>query len=329
LTLIVRADFREEIWPIKGSFVIARGAKTEAKVISVTLGTSTQTGRGEGVPYARYNETVPEALEKLSGQRTKIEGELSHDRIAAMPLPFAARNALDCALWDLKAKQSDSPVWHLAKLQKPTQTTTAFTISLASPDDMASAAHLNAHMPLLKLKLGAAGDTERMKAVRRAVPGHRLIVDANEGWPTTDLKHLLNVAAGEGIELVEQPLREQDDAMLADIDHPVAICADESAHGEKDLMRLMGRYDAVNVKLDKTGGLTPAIEMCRTAKSMGLKIMVGCMVSTSLSMAPALHLAEFADWIDLDGPLLLTRDCDHGLAYERGLLSPPDPALWG
>ncbi len=305
--------------------MISRGSKTEARVITVTLTSGEHTGRGEGVPYPRYNETVESSLAGLEAARTDIE--------AMMPvqstLTKAASNALDCALWDLRSKQAATPVWKLANLQAPQTSITAYTISLGDPQVMAQAATKASHYPLLKLKLGGDGDSARIKAVRSAVPTTRLVIDANEAWNNSTITDLLKTCAGEGIELVEQPLPATADAMLVDIEHLVPICADESAHDAETLNHLVNRYDAVNIKLDKTGGFTRAIEMARKAQALNLKVMIGCMVSTSLSMAPALHLAQFADWIDLDGPLLLSNDRDHGLVYQAGTIAPPQPALWG
>lgn len=323
------ASFAEETFPIEGSFVISRGAKTEARVITVSLAREGKKGHGEGVPYPRYNETAATSLAALARMKTTIESGITREDVASFDIPLSARNALDCALWDLEAKLTHTSVWKLAKLTQPEAVTTAYTISLGEAEAMAKAAANASHYPLLKLKLGGTGDASRIRAVRLAVPTARLIIDANESWSGSRIVELLRVCSGEGIELVEQPLPAESDQMLKDIDHSVPICADESAHDAEGLAGLVGKYDAVNIKLDKTGGLTPAIAMAQQAKTLNLKIMIGCMVSTSLSMLPALHLSQFADWIDLDGPLILARDRDHGLRYDAGLISPPTQALWG
>ncbi len=323
------ASFSEESFPIAGSFVISRGAKTEARVITVALTRDGKTGRGEGVPYPRYNETVAASLAALERNKWKIENGITRADAANLNLPRSAQNALDCALWDLEAKTENTSVWKLAGLPEPKPVTTAYTISLGAPGAMAIAATKSAHYPLLKLKLGGEGDAQRIRAVRAAVPKARLIIDANESWTDGSIVDLLRVCVGEGIELVEQPLPASSDHMLRDIAPTVPICADESAHDESGLANLIGKYDAVNIKLDKTGGLTSAIAMANRAKALNLKIMIGCMVSTSLSMLPALHLAHLADWVDLDGPLILASDRDNGLQYEAGLIVPPLRTLWG
>jgi L-Ala-D/L-Glu epimerase len=298
-------------------------------VITVSLGQNARTGRGEGVPYPRYNETVQASLSALERNKSKIEIGVTRNDLSSLDIPMSARNALDCALWDLEAKTSDSPVWKRAGLPDLKAVTTAYTISLDEPEAMAQAAAKASHYPLLKLKLGGDDDTARIRSVRAAVPKSRLIIDANEGWSEASIIGLLRVCASEGVELIEQPLPAASDQILRDVNHTVPICADESAHDIAGLAGLVGKYDAVNIKLDKTGGLTPAIAMANRAKDLNLKIMIGCMVSTSLSMLPALHLAHLADWVDLDGPLILARDRENGLRYEAGIIFPPSRALWG
>ena len=243
--------------------------------------------------------------------------------------PGAARNALDCALWDLEAKIAGRSAAELAGVAPLHAVETAFTISLASPEEMAARARDAARYPLLKLKLGGDGDEARLAAIRAAVPKARLIADANEAWRASDLERLLEAAKAAGVELIEQPLPAGDDAALAHIARIVPVCADESVHDRASLRDLPARYDAVNIKLDKTGGLTEALATAAEARTLGLKIMVGCMVATSLAMAPALLLAQDADWVDLDGPLLLERDRVPGLAYTSGTVMPPPAALWG
>ncbi len=319
---MIVTTFAEETWPIAGKFVISRGAKTEARVITVSLSKDGVTGHGEGVPYPRYNETVAASLQALEDLKPRIEGGMTRGEIASLAIPMSARNALDCALWDLEAKSKNTTVSHLAGLPEPQPVVTAYTISLGDPGDMAAAASKASHLPLLKLKLGGTGDAARIRKVRAAVPQARLVIDANEAWAPSEISDLLKVCAAEGVELVEQPLPAYQDELLKNIEHAVPICADESAHGIEGLSSLVGKYDAVNIKLDKTGGLTPAVAMARAAKAMQLKIMIGCMVSTSLSMAPALLLAHLADWVDLDGPLILAKDRKNGLIYDNGVIQP-------
>lgn len=325
LTLSVRVQH----WPIRGNFTIARGSKTEAVVVVAEIGDGSTTGRGECVPYARYGESVDGVVAAIENLRPELGRGLDRSRLEELLPPGAARNAVDCALWDLEAKQTRRTIAERIGLAPLKALPTAFTISLGSPALMAAQAHGASAHPLLKLKLGGDGDADRMRAVRDAVPDARLIVDANEAWDADQVQPLLAVAAETGIELVEQPLPADHDAMLAKIAHDVPICADESAHDSASLEQLVGRYDAVNIKLDKTGGLTEALRMSNRARAHGLKIMVGCMVATSLAMAPAVLVAQTADWVDLDGPLLLARDRGAALAYENGDVYPPSPALWG
>jgi L-alanine-DL-glutamate epimerase-like enolase superfamily enzyme len=318
-------EARIERWPLAEAFVISRGAKTEATVVVVTLQDGAHTGRGECVPYPRYGETPEATLAALVALPPLA------DRTAAQELlpAGAARNALDCAFWDLEAKRSGIPAFAAAGLAPPSPVTTCYTLSLAEPEAMAQKARAVAHLPLLKLKLGAPGDGERMRAVRRARPDARLVADANEGWRAEDLPALLAIAAEVGLECVEQPLPASADGVLAGLVRPVPVCADESALTARDIARLAGRYDAVNIKLDKAGGLTGALEMARAAERAGLAIMVGCMVATSLAMAPALLLAGGARWVDLDGPLLLARDRVPAIEIRDGVVLPPPAALWG
>ncbi|MEG6509244.1 N-acetyl-D-Glu racemase DgcA [Methyloligella sp. 2.7D] len=319
-----------ERWPIAGGFTISRGSKDEAEVVVATLREGDLRGRGECVPYARYGESVASVSEEIEAVASRFGDALSRVSLSQhMAAPGAARNALDCALWDLEAKRQGVPVHVLAALPPLHPVLTAFTISLGSPAEMASAARRAEERPLLKLKLGGDGDAERLAAVREAVPSARLIADANEAWPIEQLEMLMLAAEANGIELIEQPLPAEEDAILAEMPRPVPICADESAHDRTGLEELARRYDAINIKLDKTGGLTEALAMAGKARELDLEIMVGCMVATSLAMAPALLLAQEAEWVDLDGPLLLAEDREAGLAYDGALLYPPDPELWG
>ena len=322
-------DVRIERFPIAGSFTISRGAKTQAVTVVVEVSQGGHTGRGECVPYPRYNETPEATLKTLQAMREAVSQGL--DRVglqAAMPAG-AARNALDCALVDWEAKSAGRRAWDLLGREAPQPCVTAYTISLGSPETMAAATAKAAHRPLLKIKLGGGGDGERIAAVRRAAPKSELIVDANEAWTPSNLEPNLAACAEAGVTLVEQPLPSGWDEMLGRIRRPVRVCADESVHDRKSLDTLRGRYDAVNIKLDKTGGLTEALAMADAAKALGFDIMVGCMVATSLAMAPAMLLTTHARFVDLDGPLLLARDRDHGLHYDGSLVHPPDAALWG
>jgi L-Ala-D/L-Glu epimerase len=326
---VVQFSCTSESWPIAGTFTIARGSKTAAEVVVVKLARNGFRGHGECVPYARYGETVPLVLAALEAVRSKILSLTSRDAIATLPLPYAARNALDCALWDLQCKETGKSAWSTAGLREPQALTTAFTLSLDTPEAMAAAAKAAKGRSLLKLKLGRAGDEDRLAAIRAAVPNARLIVDANEGWLPDVLPAMLAACERVGVELVEQPLPAADDEALRGLSHSIIICADESAHGIESLAALKGKYDAVNIKLDKTGGLTPALAMATAAKAQGFKIMVGCMLATSLAMAPAFLVAQLADYVDLDGPLLLAKDRSPGIAYTGSFMQPPPRALWG
>ncbi len=319
---------RSERWPIAGAFTISRGAKTVAEVVVAELTDGTVTGRGECVPYPRYGETVAGVAAAIEGLRGAISQGL--DRAAlqqAMPAG-AARNALDCAFIDLEAKRSGRAAHDVLGVAAPEPRLTAYTISLGTPDQMAAAAAA-AGRPLLKVKLGGAGDGERIAAVRRAAPRAELIVDANEAWDPSNLAANLAACAAAGVTLIEQPLPAADDAALGTIARPIPVCADESVHDQASLAALAGKYDAVNIKLDKTGGLTEALALATAARHMGFDVMVGCMVCTSLSIAPAMLVAQSARVVDLDGPLLLANDRPHGLRYDGSIVHPATRALWG
>jgi L-alanine-DL-glutamate epimerase-like enolase superfamily enzyme len=319
----------EERFPILGTFTISRGSKTEAEVITCTVREGENFGRGECVPYRRYGETVASVRAEIEAVATAIASGLDRNRLLGAMKPGAARNAVDCALWDLEAKISGIRVAETLGNASPAPLETAFTLSLASPDAMASQAREHASRPLLKVKIGGEGDIARIRAVREAAPASRLILDANEGWTDDNISENLAAAAELGVALVEQPLPAGKDAILGRIAHPVPICADESVHTAEGLDALVGLYDAINIKLDKAGGLTAALLLRRRAEELGFRIMVGCMVGTSLAMAPAVLLAQGADFVDLDGPLLLARDRQPGLIYRGSLVSPPEPDLWG
>jgi L-alanine-DL-glutamate epimerase-like enolase superfamily enzyme len=320
---------RIEHWPIAGSFTISRGAKTEAVTVVAEVSRGGLSGRGECVPYPRYGETPEAALDALQAMREAVADGLDRQGLQSAMPAGAARNALDCAFLDLEAKASGQRVWNLLGRPAPGPCTTAYTISLGSPEAMAAATAKAAHRPLLKIKLGGDGDGLRIAAVRKAAPESELIVDANEAWTEDSLERNLADCAAAGVTLVEQPLPAGRDAALARIRRPVAVCADESVHDRKSLDGLRDRYDAVNIKLDKTGGLTEALAMADAAQALGFQIMVGCMVATSLAMAPAMLLTPQARFVDLDGPLLLAQDRDIGLRYDGSLVYPPEAALWG
>jgi L-alanine-DL-glutamate epimerase-like enolase superfamily enzyme len=324
-----RLAVRIERWPIRGGFTISRGAKHEAVAVVATITDRGHTGRGECVPYSHYGESVEGVAAAIDACAPAVARGLSRAELAVLLPAGAARNALDCALWDLEAKRSGKSAASLAGVSALRPVLTAFTLSLAAPVAMAEAACKARGHPLLKLKLGGPGDAARLCAVRAAVPNARLIADANEAWQPHETESLLAIAADVSVELIEQPLRAGKDALLAEIEHPVPVCADESAHDHASLDALADRYDAVNIKLDKTGGLSEALLVAERARVLGLRIMVGSMVATSLAMAPALLIAQNADWVDLDGPLLLARDRHPGLRYDGATIFPPEPELWG
>ncbi|TJV03753.1 MAG: dipeptide epimerase [Mesorhizobium sp.] len=318
-----------ERFPIAGTFTISRGSKTEAEVITCTISQDGHVGRGECVPYKRYGETMDGVHAAIEAMRGRIAGGIDRTALLdAMPAG-AARNAIDCALWDLEAKISGTSaanaIWPAGL--RPLET--AYTLSLGEPSAMAAQASANAGRPLLKVKIGGDNDIARIQAVRQAAPESRIILDANEGWTDDNIVANLAFAAEQGIALIEQPLPAGHDGILRHIAHPVPICADESVHEAKNLDLLVGLYDAVNIKLDKSGGLTAALVLRDRARELGFGVMVGCMVGTSLAMAPAVVLAQDADFVDLDGPLLLARDREPGLVYRGSLVSPPDRVLWG
>ena len=318
-----------ERFPIAGAFTIARGSRTEAVVVVATLEAGGVWGRGECVPYARYGESVESVAAALEEQAGWIAGGGSRFDLADRMKPGAARNALDCALWDFEAKRTGTPAHGLAGLSAPGPVTTAYTLSLGDPEAMEEAARNAAHRPLLKVKLGGEGDPERIAAVRRGAPDARLIVDANEAWRAETIQANLAACAAAGVGLIEQPLPAGEDGLLAEIDRSIPICADESLHDRAGLDALAERYDAINIKLDKAGGLTEALKLAQEARARGFEIMVGCMVGSSLAMAPAMLIAHHAAYVDLDGPLLLARDREPALRYDGSTVYPPLPELWG
>ena len=318
-----------ETFPIAGTFTISRGAKTLAEVVTCTIGASGLFGRGECVPYARYGESVAGVLAAIEEMRGAIEDGLGREELARIMPAGAARNALDCALWDLEAKLSGVPTWQVINAAAPQKLVTAYTLSLGEPEAMERQAAEHAGRALLKVKVGTADDAARIRAVRAGAPESAIILDANEGWTPDNLARHFAICAEANIALVEQPLPAGNDSALRHHARPIPVCADESVHRTEDVAKLVDRYDAINIKLDKAGGLTEALALRAAAKAHGLKIMVGCMVGTSLGMAPAVLLAQGADFVDLDGPLLLARDREPGLRYEGSSVYPPEAALWG
>ena len=314
-----------EIFPLAHVFRISRGARTQAEVVTVTIEKDGVTGRGECVPYARYNETLESVIKQVESLPADIDKETLQDTLP----PGAARNAVDCALWDFECKKRDQRIWKIAGIQVPEQKITAYTLSLDEPKNMFKQAEKNSNRPLLKIKLGTPNDMPRLEAVRKGAPNSEIIVDANEGWDAELYSQLAPELVRLGVKLVEQPLPADQDGDLIGLPRPIPICADESCHDRKSLEKLIGKYDFVNIKLDKTGGLTEALKLKDKALEAGFKIMVGCMVGSSLAMAPATLIAQNATFVDLDGPLLLAHDRRHGLLYDESWVHPPVKDLWG
>ena len=314
-----------EIFPLAQLFRITRGARTHAEVVTVTIEKDGVTGRGECVPYARYNETLESVIKQVESLPADIDKETLQDTLP----PGAARNAVDCALWDFECKKRDQRMWEIAGIQVPEQRITAYTLSLDEPENMFKQAEKNSNRPLLKIKLGTQNDMPRLEAVRKGAPNSEIIVDANEGWDAELYSQLAPELVRLGVKLVEQPLPADQDGDLLGLPRPLPICADESCHDRKSLEKLIGKYDFVNIKLDKTGGLTEALLLKNRALEAGFKIMVGCMVGSSLAMAPATLIAQNATFVDLDGPLLLAHDRQHGLLYDESRVNPPLKDLWG
>jgi len=325
----LRIRSREEVFPIAGTFTISRGSRTEARVVTVEVHGDVARGRGECVPYARYGETVESVITQLEDVAREAGQGLSRNSLRDLLPAGAARNALDAALWDLEAKAAGRRAWEVAGLPAPGPVTTAYTLSLDTPDAMAEKAAANARRPLLKLKLTGAGDLARVEAVAAAAPRSRLIVDANEAWSPTDWEAMVPALAALGVVMIEQPFKAGEDGLLAELDRPVPVCADESFHVAAEASSLAGRYDFLNIKLDKTGGLTEALDAVAAARSRGMAVMVGCMVGSSLAMAPAMLAAQGAEIVDLDGPLMLASDRTPPLTYEGSLVYPPAAELWG
>lgn len=322
----MKIDVTRDTFRLAEVFTISRGSRTEAQVLTVTVTDGPHQGRGECVPYARYGETLESVTAQIETLDTKgLTRATLADRLAA----GAARNAVDCALWDLEAKAAGRRVWELAGLAAPAPLQTAFTLSLDTPDAMRAQAAKHAHRGLLKIKLGTPDDMERLEAVRKGAPNATLIVDANEGWSAEIYARLVPDLARLGVALVEQPLPAGEDEALRGMDRPVPVCADESCHDRASLDALAGKYDVVNIKLDKTGGLTEALALREAALAQGFGVMVGCMVGSSLAMAPAVLVGQAARIVDLDGPLLLAEDRAEALVYDAAGVHPPTAALWG
>ena len=326
---MTRFSVRGESFPLAQTFTISRGAKTTADVVVVELSRDGCVGRGECVPYPRYNESMAGTIDALESLRPQVEAGLDQAALQRALPPGAVRNALDCALWDLESKLSGHPVYELAGLAAPRPIATAYTLSLDDPETMGRAAAQHADRPLLKIKLAGRDDLDRVAAIRANAPDSTLIVDANEGWSADQVEPFSTALARLGVALIEQPLPAAQDALLAEFEHPVPFCADESCHTAADLAELAARYECVNLKLDKTGGFSEGLRLAAETCACGLDLMVGCMIATSLAMAPAVLLAQQARFVDLDGPLLLQKDREHGLRYEGSLLHPPHPQLWG
>ena len=308
------------------TFTISRGSRDAAEVLRVSIEAAGLIGQGECVPYVRYGET----MDRVASAITDLATPMTRLGLQDILPPGAARNAVDCALWDLEAKSLDRRAWQIAELSPPKPVTTAFTLSLDTAERMERAAARHAHRPLLKIKLGGGNDDmARLEAVRRGAPSSPIIVDANEGWTAELYSELAPHLVRLGVQLVEQPLPAGQDDLLAEIERPLPVCADESCHDRASLPVLKGKYDVINIKLDKAGGLTEALALREAGRAAGFDIMIGCMVGTSLAMAPAVLLAQGAEYVDLDGPLLLAEDRDPPLAYDDEGLHPADPALWG
>lgn len=325
----MKVNLLDESWPIRGTFTISRGSKTHANVIVVELHQGNHVGRGECVPYARYGESIESVLAELTPLAVRIEQGLTRQQMQSLLPAGAARNALDCAFWDLECKKSGKRIWQRLALAEPTPLTTAYTLSLDTPERMQQAAIDNAHRPLLKLKLAGEGDIERVAAVRAGSPNARIIVDANEGWDEALYLKLVPEFVKLGVEMIEQPLPANNDAALEHLPRPITLCADESCHDRSSLANIIGRYDMINIKTDKTGGLTEALALKAEAEQAGLQVMVGCMLATSLAMAPAFMVAQNAQVVDLDGPLLLAEDREQCIAFTESQMNVYQDGLWG
>ena len=319
----------ETVFPLAEVFTISRGSRTEARVVTVTLSDGTNIGRGESVPYARYGETVDGVIETIHGLREDLRNGLTRQDLQSRLEPGAARNAVDCAFWDLEAKRAGELAHVMAGVPHVGPEITAYTLSLAEPDVMRAKAAEHAKRPLLKIKLGGEGDLARLQAVREGAPDTDIIIDANEGWDADTYRTLAPELVDLGVRMVEQPMPAGDDDALLEVERVLPVCADESCHDRHSLAALKGKYDLINIKLDKTGGLTEALKLRAEAEAMGFGIMVGCMVGSSLAMAPATLVAQGVAYTDLDGSLLLAEDRSTPLKFDDRYVYPPEPALWG
>jgi L-Ala-D/L-Glu epimerase len=324
-----RLTVTRRAWAFVQPFATAHGVTASVDVVVAEISDGDSRGRGEGVPLQRYGESIESVVAAVDAMKGAIVSGLNRDTLQHALPPGAARNALDCAFWDIDAKRAYRSVAELAGLGAATPVVTAFTIALDAPEKMAELAGANRTRPLLKLVLGGDGDVERVRAVRRAAPTSRLIVDANESWNESQLREFMPALLDFRVSLIEQPLPADADDALASLEHPIPICADESCRTIADLDRLNGKYEAINIKLDKTGGLTGALALAAVAKRRGFRIMAGGMIGTSLGIAPALLVAQYAEIVDLDGPLHLASDRAPGLRYEGSTIHPPDQSFWG
>ncbi|WP_423841022.1 dipeptide epimerase [Vibrio mytili] len=324
----MKVNLYTKSWPIRGSFTISRGSKTHAETIIVEIEHHGVKGRGECVPYGRYGESINSVLEQIQGVVTAIEVGISREALQSLLPSGAARNAVDCALWDLDCKLSGESIWNKTGLD-PQTLTTAYTLSLDTPESMEKAAIKHSHRPLLKLKLGGPEDLARVQAVRRGAPNSEIILDANEAWTVETYQRLIPELLTLNVSMIEQPFHADEHHVLDGLERPITICADESCHDQASLKHVIGRYDMINIKLDKTGGLTEALALKAKAEAAGLRVMVGCMVASSLSMAPAFVVAQGAEVVDLDGPLLLSDDIEHGFEFDNNSMLPFRSELWG
>ncbi|UUX51204.1 dipeptide epimerase [Nisaea acidiphila] len=321
---------RRESWPLQGVFRISRGARTESHVIVVEIAGDDVDGLGECFPYARYGETLDSVVAQIESVAGEIANGMDREGLLSALPPGAARNAIDCALWDFEAKKTGKRAWELAGLPEPEPVTTVYTLGVDEPEAMGAKAKENASRPVLKLKMTGDGkDLERVTLIHENAPNAKLVVDANEGWTVEQYNEYAPKFARLGVTMIEQPLPAGKDEGLKGLDRVVPVCADESCHDSKTLDELVGKYDMINIKLDKTGGLTEALKLRDRALAMGFEVMVGCMVGTSLAMAPGVVVAQGAAVVDLDGPLLLAKDRDPGLVFNGSIIQPPEFGLWG
>ena len=323
-------NIHTEAWPLAGAFRISRGTRKVSDVLMVEVNDGNYVGRGECFPYARYGEDIDSVQKQLNSVRSEIEHGLDRQALLNVLAPGAARNAVDCALWDLEAKRAGVRVWDLADLPAPEPVTTVYTLGVDEPAIMGERARENSDRPRLKLKMtGDGADLERVRNIHKNAPNARLVVDANEGWTIEQYLEYAPQFKELGVEMIEQPLPSTDDEQLRGVDRSIPVCADESCHDRATLKSLVGKYDMINIKLDKTGGLTEALNLRDAALKQGLSIMVGCMIGTSLAMAPGILVAQAATIVDLDGPLLLAEDRNPGLSFTGSIIHPPEPRLWG